>query len=154
MGPRTIFIAGMFAVLGGAAAQAESDAWLFVKHKDPLTGAIAVTFGDGGARVSFDCEAGGDAGVFAQSSKTDFAIGENRQVTWRIDHGTLQTAAWNNGVDSAGAFVEGNDAVSLARQIADATDQLVVDTGNGPIVFSVKDASAAIVAALQICRLQ
>src|ERR1700674_5888950 len=151
MRPGALIIAGIFVVLGGTAAQAGSDAWLFVKHSDPLTGAIAVTFGDNGAHVSFDCEDGGKAGVFAQSSKTDFATGDNRQVTWHIDHGDPQTAAWHNGVDSAGAFVEGNDALLLANQIAGAKDQLVVDTGKGPVVFSVKDASAAIASAMQAC---
>ncbi len=103
--------------------------------------------------MSFDCDDGGKAGIFAQNSKTDFAVGDSRRVTWRIDHGDPQTAAWHNGVDSAGAFVEGHDAILLASQIAGAKDQFVVDTGKGPIVFSVKDASAAIASAMQACRL-
>ena len=135
-----------------APVRAQSAAWDTAISKDPMTDidqGIAYTKGDG-TLVSFICQKNGRVGFEVKTARLDFEVGDSRQVTWRVDHDQPLTETWGNA-RSGEAIVTGDSATQIARRVAQASEQFVVDDGEGTAVFSVTGARQAIGRVFQVC---
>jgi hypothetical protein len=121
------------------AAANSSAPWQYHIGNDPMTDvlrATAATMGEQGAMALFQCEKDGDAVFLVKVQYIDIAMEPVREVVWRVDSGEPRHQTWVN-VDE-GAAILGAEAIQLAREIAAATERLVVCSDAKTIVFSVR----------------
>lgn len=140
------------------ANSAESGPWRFAAHPDPMhdtLNVIAATEGPNGASAVFICKPGDRSpGWIISASRLDLELGNTRNVQLRLDNAPPVTMVWRNTAGVAGAGLLGDQAVQLAKVVANAKERFVFDTGGGgTVVFSLIGASQAITQALQACGL-
>ena len=138
-----------------AAAASGSGPWQHHIGNDPMTDVLrasAGTMGEQGAMAFFQCEKGGDAVFLVKVQYIDIAMDPVRDVVWRVDSGKPRHQTWVNLDD--GAAINGAEAIAMAKQVAAATERLVVRSGGKTIVFSVRGSTAAINTALTTCGIR
>lgn len=149
---RTFALAGLAALILSPIAQAQSANWQAEQTVDAFTDRTrygALTFGDE-ISAAFMCD---DTPFIAFSVVTgplDLEMGQQREVTWRVDQEEAVTSSWIN-IRRGGAMALDEEAIEIARAVRDAQDRFVVRSGRRTVTFSVRGSSEAINATLNQC---
>lgn len=135
----------------GALAQ-QTTPWVNRTIEDVMTDTarhIAVTEGNG-MFAMFACD-GAELSLFGvKVHYLDIEFGDHRPVTWRVDSEEPVRGTWINNSDG-GAYIQGPEAISMARAVANAQERFAVRSGNETVSYSVRGSTATIGEAFERC---